>query len=100
MARRRKPPVPDAVREKREKELYEFYYQHEDELKITQYDKYHFRLWYKGNMLDVWPVSLTCYNQYMGKSKHYDNAHELMRYLKNEPKLSISVGGTPTVPLQ
>ena len=83
----RKRTIPDSLREKREKELALLYYENEDTLRLEQYNKYHFRLFYKSAILDVWPVSLTCYNRQMSfGAKGYKSTKELLNILQESNK--------------
>lgn len=86
MGKKRKPGVSDEEREKREQELHAFIYKHEDDLKIVQYEKYHFRI-FKGNRcVDVWPVSYKYYATWFTKSRIYSNPEEILKAFKEAPK--------------
>lgn len=74
--------VPDNIRIQNEQLLYRFYYDNEEELRIEQYEKYHFRLFSKsGKIVDVWPVRKTYYQKGMNGSKHYKDVNELKKLL-------------------
>lgn len=73
----RSKAVPDHIRKKNEEELYRFYYEHEDVLRIEQYDKYTFRIWHGENMVDVWPARKRYYNGKMNESRTYHRPEDL-----------------------
>ena len=64
---------------KREDELLDFC--NGGSIHWDQYNKYHFRLFYKGNILDVWPTSKKYWNSKMSKSRVYSSVEELGNFL-------------------
>lgn len=80
---KRRDPVPDHIREQHEQELYRFYYEYEDQLRIEQYSQYHFRIFATNkNTVDVWPARKVYYGRGMHRSENYEHTDELKTFLK------------------
>jgi len=62
-----------------ERALFKFCY--ENEIHFDQYNMYHYRLFYKGNILDVWPVSRKYWNNKMSCSRVYKKVSDIKPYI-------------------
>lgn len=90
MSCKRKKGVSDEERIKREQELFAFVYEHEEELRIEQYEKYHFRVFNKaGKFVDVWPVSRKMWAIWLTRSRIYIKPEEILQVFKEIPKVKI-----------
>jgi len=95
MSKRKRPPVPDYIRAQNEEEITHIFYQYEDQVRIEQYSKYHFRIFTKSkDTVDVWPVRKKYYGRGMNGSKTYDSIDEIIEFLKLK-KPCISSGWAP-----
>lgn len=64
-----------ALTKEREQELFVFCY--ENEITFDQYSPYHYRLFNKGKILDVWCVSKKYWNATMSRSEVYNKVSEI-----------------------
>ena len=81
MAKKRKISNKE-FQEEREKEFWNFYYENEDkDIHVEQYNEYHFRLFCKGDIVDVWPISKKYYTSTMSGSKVYDTPDDFGVFL-------------------
>lgn len=74
-----KKKAKDNSTQKNEQELFTVCY--ENEIHFEQYSPYHYRLFYDGNILDVWPVSKKFWQPGMGNSRVYSKPNELLQFL-------------------
>lgn len=87
----KKKTLPEKELRKREAELYKLHYENEDTVKIEQYQKYHFRVFYKGDCVDVWPVSRKYYAKWFTGSKTYQSVKEILNAFNQRPKVKMYV---------
>lgn len=85
----KKKTISEKELTKREDELYRLHYDNEDEIKIEQYQKYHFRVFYKGDCIDVWPVSRKYYAKWFSQSKNYKSVQEIIKAFNSKPKVKV-----------
>ena len=80
--------MPENVREQNEQDLFRLHYDNEDViLKVEQFQKYHFRLFFKDESIEVWPVRKKFYARWMSGSRTYQNVSEIMKEYNNRPKV-------------
>ncbi len=81
MARKRKESNKH-LQEEREQELWNFVYRNEEQgIHVEQYNEYHFRLFCKGDIVDVWPISKKYYCKTMSKSFEYESPDDIGDFL-------------------
>ena len=68
-----------SIKETNEQELFLFCYR--NEVHFDQYNEYHYRLFFNGNILDVWPISKKFWNARMGRSRVYKTPEDLREFL-------------------
>lgn len=67
------------ILENKEQELFIFCY--ENEVHFEQYNQYHYRLFKKGNIVDVWPATQKYWNSKMRGSRVYKTPAEIGTFL-------------------
>jgi hypothetical protein len=87
---KKKNNVSEVERQKRETELYILFYQDEDNIHIHQFSKYHFRIFYKGDHIDAWPVSKKYYASWFSGSKIYKSVQEIKKAFQSRPQVKIT----------
>jgi len=81
MARKRKESNKH-LQEEREKEFWLFVYQNEDQgIHCEQYNEYHYRLFCKGDIVDIWPISKKFYSRTMSASEVYETPDDIGDFL-------------------